>query len=162
LGWKTWWRYRALELTVALAFVASAIFFTNMIQQRLRVDIPADNWFVVNELYIPDFRVGENPTMTYDRRIKEPFLGFWVVEVEREVTDEPGRFSLECSGSGVNDYQVADYIPKNTVTWDWFIGRHCEGLRVGKYRVRGSWKMRRPDWPDKEVVAYSNIFTVSP
>ena len=147
---------------MALAFVASTAFVAGLISQKLRSDIPAENWFVVNSIYVPDYRLGENPTMTYDRAIKEPFLGFWVIELEREVEGEPGRFMLYCSGNGVNDYQVTDYIPKNTVTWQWFIGKSCTVTKPGRYRLRGSWRLRRPDWPDKNVVAYSNVFKVEP
>jgi hypothetical protein len=158
MSWNKFWRFRLMELGVAVGIVAGMAYVTDFIQQRFRADIPAENWFVVNDIYVPDFTVGGNPPMTYDRIIKEPFIGFWVVEVERE--DGGGRFILECSGSGVNDYQVADYIPKNTVTWDWFIGRHCDLTTPGRYRLRASWKMRRYDWPEKTVVAYSNVFAV--
>lgn len=155
-----WWRWRALEFTVAVAIVASTLFVIDAFQQFQRAGVPAANWFVVNEIYVPDHRRGENPTLTYDRQIKEPFLGFWVVEVERMAED--GKFTLECSGSGVNDYQVTDYIPRNAVTWSWFTGDKCESIPAGRYRIRASWRLKRPDWPDKEVIAYSNPFTVEP
>lgn len=157
-----WWRWRALELAVALAIVTCSILLTNSFQQRYRANVPADNWFAVHSIWVPDFHVGDNPTLTYDREIKEPFLGFWLIEVER--AGESGRFLAVCSGSGINDYQVVDYVPKNSMTWEWFIGRRCpDGALVpGQYRLRGSWKMKRQDWPEKVVVAYSNLFKVLP
>lgn len=156
----SWWRWRALELAVALVIVVSILVLSNAAQWRYRANVPADNWFSVYAITVPNFKVGENPIITFDRRIKEPFLGFWVIEVER--AEENGRFLAECSGSGINSYQVVDYLPKNSVTWDWFIGKRCDTLPVGEYRLRGSWTMKRDDWPEKVVVAYSNLFKVTP
>lgn len=154
----TWLRYRFVELAVASVIMASALYVTDYIQQRSRADVPAANWFTVNDIYIPDFKLGENPVMTYDRTIKEPFRGFWVIELERFLPD--GRTVLECSGSGVNDYEVTDYIPENSVSFEWFIGKRCDLIPAGKYRIRGSWKMKRDGWPDKQVIRYSNLFTI--
>lgn len=157
-GWRNFWRFRVLEFSVALMIVTSSAYLVDRVQTRLRADIPADNWFVVNQIYVPDFPVGADSTITYDRQIKEPFLGFWVVEIERQI--EGGRFVLECSGSGVNDYQVSDYIPDNAVTLSWFVGAKCAALQPGPHRLRASWKLKREEWPEKSVVAYSNIFEV--
>ena len=145
---------------MALTMLISTLYLTDYIRHRQRADVPAANWFTVNDIYVPDFAVGENPTITYDRTIKEPFRGFWVIEVERFLDD--GKSVLECTGSGVNDYEVTDYLPKNSVSFEWFIGRRCDALPPGNYRLRGSWKMKRPDWPDKQVVRYSNVFQITP
>jgi len=140
--------------------MASAIYLSDYFQQRYRADVPAANWFTVNDIYVPDFRVGENPTLVYDRTIKEPFRGFWVIEIERFLQD--GKTVLACTGSGVNDYEVTDYIPKNEVAFEWLIGRECDDLEPGSYRMRGSWLMKRYGWPDKQVVKYSNVFQIKP
>lgn len=152
-----WWRYRVIEAAVALALVSSVIYISENTQMRWRLNVPAENWFVVNAISVPDHTRGSNPEMTYDRLIKEEFQGFWVVEVQRQIPD--GRWVLECSGSGVSDYEFQDYIPNNTVTWDWFVGG-CKDVPAGTYRLRASWKMKRADWPEKDVVAYSNRFEV--
>ena len=154
-----WWRFRGIELAVAVGLFASSLYLIGYLQQRQRADVPAANWFTVNDIYIPDFKLGENPTITYDRTIKEPFEGFWVIEVERFLPD--GRTVLECSGSGTNDYEVADYIPENAVSFEWFIGKRCENFQRGKYRLRASWKMRRDGWPDKQIIRYSNVFNIT-
>lgn len=154
------WRWRMVEATIALVLLYLVIQLTGVITLRLRADVPADNWLTVNAIFVPDFKAGENPTVTYDRVVKEPFRGFWVIEVERQIED--GKFKVECSGSGINDYEVADYIPQNEVEWEWLIGHKCEHLPAGSYRLRGSWKMRRTDWPDKSVVKYSNLFQITP
>lgn len=153
----SWWRWRALEVAAAVGIFASVIYISEAQRQRSRFNVPAENWFVVNQIYVPDHARGSNPEMTYDRSIKEPFQGFWVVEVQRLIPD--GRFVLECSGSGVSDYELQDYIPNNTVTWDWFVGG-CKDVDPGTYRLRASWKMKRASWPEKDVVAYSNNFVI--
>lgn len=154
-----WWRFRVTELAVALVILTSAIYLSDYIQQRQRADVPAANWFTVNDIFIPDHKLGSNPAVTYDRTIKEPFRGFWVIELERFLAD--GRTVLECSGSGVNDYEIADYIPENSVSFEWFIGRRCDAIPPGKYRIRGSWKMKRDEWPDKQIIKYSNVFEIT-
>jgi hypothetical protein len=154
----SWWRYRAAECAVALVMVAAAVYLIDNIQARQRAGVAAQNWLTVNDIYVPDHEAGSNPEITYDRTIKEPFQGFWVVEVQRRAAD--GTFVLECSGSGINDYEPQDYIPNNIVRWSWFIGKSCSDIPAGTYRIRASWTLRRAGWPEKQLVAYSNIFRV--
>jgi len=143
------------QLAVALVLSVPLMALVDRFRQEQREIIPASAWFEVNSIYVPSFLVGENPRITYDRAVKEPFRGFWVVEVQRK-DPESNAFVLECHGSGVNDYEPADYIPQNSVTWEWFVGDKCADIPVGEYRLRVSWVMKRPNWPEKEVVAYSD------
>lgn len=153
----TWWRYRALELAVALLLSISVMYLIENISDRRKAAVAATNWFTINKIFVPNHAAGSNPIITYDRTIKIPFRGFWVIEVQRRADD--GSFTLECSGSGINDYDPADYIPNNQVRWAWFMDR-CENVTPGAYRLRASWIMRKPSWPDKQLVAYSNVFNV--
>ncbi len=153
----SWWKYRVTELVVALMATACVIYLADNISDRRKAAVAATNWFVVNKIFVPNHMANSNPIMTYDRTIKVPFRGFWVTEVQRRVED--GSFTLECSASGINDYDVGDYIPDNQVRWKWFVDR-CSVLPVGTYRLRSSWVMRKPEWPDKQFVTYSNIFNV--
>ena len=153
-----WWRYRVIEFCIGLVTFSCIMYLIGNIQQRSRESVAAGTWFVVSDIFVPDHEVGSNPEMTYDRTIKGEFQGFWVVEVQRQDTD--GSFTLECSGSGVNEYEPRDYIPNNTVRWDWFIGKSCADIPPGDYRLRASWVLRRSNWPEKTVVKYSNPFKV--
>jgi hypothetical protein len=154
----TWWRFRALEVAVGLAVTAAAFSLISNIDDQRRISVAPGAWFQVNDIFVPDMRAGEDPVMVYDRTIKEEFRGFWVTEVQRR--DAGGSFVLECTGSGINDYEPQDYIPNNAVRYSWYIGAKCADLPPGQYRLRSSWIMRRPGWPDKNLVAYSNLFTV--
>jgi hypothetical protein len=156
-----WWRLRFIELAVAVVFGSSLIYLIGNINDQRKAGISAENWFTVNKLYVPNTTAGEDPIITYDRTIKEPFRGFWVTEVQR-LDESSGAFTLECSGSGINDYEIVDYIPNNQVRWSWYVGNKCSNLTPGQYRLRSSWKMRRSSWPDKEVVVYSNLFQIRP
>lgn len=151
-------KYRFTEFTVALLFVTSSFYAIDNIQDQRKAGVSADQWFSVNDIYVPDHGQFEDTVLTYDRTIKSPFRGFWVTEVQRQMPD--GSFALECSGSGINDYEPQDYIPNNQVKWTWFVGQRCQTLPRGEYRLRASWVMRKLDWPDKQVVAYSNVFRI--
>lgn len=152
------WRFRVIEATVALVIVAAAFTVFNYVQARNRDSVAPSSWFEVNDIFVPDMRAGEDPVITYDRTAKVEFRGFWVTEVQRR--DVGGAWVLECSGSGINDYEPADFIPGNQVRWSWYIGDKCATIPPGQYRLRSSWLMRRPGWPEKATVAYSNTFTV--
>jgi hypothetical protein len=154
----SWFRYRTAEFAVALAISASAFYIIDNLQNQRKAGVSASQWFTVNDIFVPDHTSADDPIMTYDRTIKTEFRGFWVTEVQRKVDD--GSFILECSGSGINDYEPQDYIPNNQVRWSWFVGNKCQTLPAGEYRLRSSWIMRRMDWPDKQTVAYSNVFRV--
>lgn len=156
----SWVRYRVMEITVALLAVSSIIYFVDNMQQRSRDAVPAENWFRVNNIYVPDFRAGEQPNLTYDRTVVETFQGFWVVEFQR-LDPATGAFVPICSGSGINDYDPSKFIPNNIVKMEWFVGKACTDLPPGNYRLRGSWSLRRPGWPEKSLVTYSNVFRVA-
>jgi hypothetical protein len=119
--------------------------------------VPADAWFRVNEIFVPDHERGSNPSMIYDRMILEPFRGFFVVEVQQQL--ENGLWFSACSGSGMSDYEVGEAIKDSTVTWEWFILRACP-VPPGTYRLRVSWELKKLGWPSKEAVALSNVFKV--
>ena len=157
MSW-VWWKFRAMELTVALVAVCVWFFLADLRDQRSKANIASGTWFTVNKIFVPDMRVGDNPVITYDRKIREKFRGFWVTEVQRR--DHSGAFILECTGSGINDYDPEDFIPNNEVRWEWYVGEKCGRMQPGEYRIRTTWTMRRPDWPDKQVTAYSNLFRV--
>lgn len=157
-------RRRLMEVSIALLLSASVVSLSDRIRYVERVRLPPSAWFQINEVFVPDHRVGSNPKMIYDRTVRERFRGFWIVEVQRF---EPGGrdtdlFSPACSGSGISEYEPADYIPDNTVTWQWFIGRECD-VPPGQYRLRVTISMKRPGWPEKEIApVYSNMFRVKP
>lgn len=156
MTWSFWFR-RLVEVTVALTLAFMVIQLSSAIGQKQKALVPVSAWFVVNEVFVPDHEYGTNPLMVYDRSIKEDFRGFWIVEVQR--LGREGLWSNECSGSGTSDYDITDFIVGNQVKWGWFIGRPC-AVSPGDYRLRIGWTLRRLGWPEKELAAFSNTFTV--
>lgn len=156
---KTWsfWSRRLIELTAALALAFLVIQLSTAVGSRQKRLLPGTAWLVINEIYVPDHRQGENPLLIYDRLIREDFTGFWIVEVQRVQPD--GLFQHECAGFGTSQYSTDEVIADNTVSWYWLIGRPC-AVPPGDYRLRISYTMKRPGWPEKEAIAFSNIFRV--
>lgn len=158
LTWWQWTRLRLVELTVALLLASLVIEGASRGREMQRDLVPVSDWLAVNEVFVPDHPQGTDPQVIYDRTIKEPVRGFWVVEIQnREV--ENLSFT-ECSGAGVNDYETTDIIPGGTVSLSWLVGKNC-GLKPGRYRLRLSYDVTRPGWSVKSFVVLSNTFTVS-
>ena len=51
-------------------------------QEELRA-VPAEAFFVIKNVLVPDFVEGENPLIVYDRQTKKTFYGTWNVEVHQ-------------------------------------------------------------------------------
>lgn len=153
---------RSLEFLIALAVASLLILGNGAWDAQRKSWVAAEAWFRVNEVFVPDHASGSDPLMIYDRDISVPFRGSWVVSVQKE--DENKLFSVDssapdCSGSGFTHYDPEVIIPDNAVSWSWFVGKNCT-LSPGRYRMKVSWIMQRPGWPEKEIRHTSNIFTV--
>lgn len=153
----SWWKSRIIELTVAVLMASAVIQVGEIVSDRQRESVAASSWMRVNEVYVPDFRAGESPTIIYDRTVLEQFEAFWIVEVQKKT--DTGLWATVCSGSGVNSYDPTEIIENNTVTWDWYIGQPCR-VEPGRYRLRSTYTMSRPNWPAKRVFNLSNEFVV--
>lgn len=153
-----WWRFRIAELSVAICLLAAILYLRDNVQARWRSDVAPGAWLTINDIYVPDHAVNEVPEITFDRTIKAEFQGYWIVEVQRQ--DEDANFRLICTANGVRNYDPAYAIPNKTVGWQAFAAGQCQGLPAGEYRVRVTWIMRKPGWPEKTLVAYSNVFRI--
>ncbi len=161
---KTWkfWVSRAMETLIALGLAAFIITIWEYRDAEQRASIPASEWWIVNDIYVPDHEVGSNPDMIYDREILVAHRGFWVAEVQRQDPNQwKGVFFAACTGSGVNDYDVDEGIPNDTVSWEWFFGRPC-AVPPGTYRIQLTKDMTVPGYPVKQSKNYSNTFRVLP
>lgn len=154
-----WWKARFIELAVALVVVTTVIQLSGEIANRQKELLPASAWFVVNEVYVPDFIEGEYPELIYNRTIRENFNGFWIVEIQSTQQANGGLWTTVCSGSGVNEYDPAEVIPDNTVDWFWLTNTECD-MEPGVYRLKITYTMSRPGWPQKRLFVLSNTFRV--
>ena len=154
-----WWKRRTVELAVALIIAAGIIQIAGAVSWRQKELTAPNAWFVVWEIYVPDFPADKRPDLIYDREIRENFNAYWIVELQKK-TDN-GLWSTACSGNGLNEYDPSEVIPGNTVSWPWFIGDDCK-VTPGVYRLKASYSMSRPNWPEKRTSAISNEFRVTP
>ena len=153
-----WWKHRTVELVVALVISTGVVQVGGIVSWRQKELTPPNAWMTVREIYVPDFPADTRPDMIYDREIRENFNGYWIVEVQHK-TDN-GLWSTTCSGNGLNEYDPSEVIPNNTVSWPWFIGKDC-AVEPGTYRLKVSYSMTRPNWPEKRLQAISNEFKVT-
>lgn len=155
-----YWGGKLIEIMMAGAVALGLLIFLDAREKQQRDSVEASDWFVVNDIYIPDHEVGSNPLLIYDRTVIEPHRGFWVVEAQRQTVPGEARFFNECSGSGVDNYDMVDLIPEEGVRWDWFFGRDCT-VPPGTYRVEMTKDMVKPGYTSKTMLPeYSNTFTV--
>lgn len=162
MSWKTtdWWRARATELATGIVIAIGVIYFSSLAARQYRASIPPNAWIAISEIFVPDFKTGEDPLIIYDRTIRQDFPGMWVVEIQRE---QPGAlFSPACVGSGVTDYRTDVVLPDRRVSLSWFMGRDDCYLPPGRYRIRATWTIQLPEWPEKKTTYTSALFTVSP
>lgn len=155
-----YWGGKLIEITVAAAVALGLILYMEARHEAERQQVTAEDWFVVNDIYVPDHEAGSNPIMLYGREILEPHRGFWVVEAQRQVVPGEARFFNECSGSGVANYDKSDTIPEDEVTWEWFFDRPC-AVPPGIYRIEMTKDMSVEGYPVKSMrPKYSNTFRV--
>lgn len=154
------WRNRLVEVAVAMTTVYVLTAYLDQREADKRAAVPPEDWFVVEELFIPDHEVGSDPQIVYARQIRQPFRGFWVAEAQRRDDSERATgFFTQCTGSGTNDYELTDILPNDRVSWSWFFDRPCV-IPPGTYRVVVSYDMMRADYPVKRQEARSNVFRV--
>lgn len=155
-----WWRSRLFEVAAALLIAVTVIQLSGTVAERQKELLPAESWFVLNEVYIPDFEQGTNPSMIYDRVILENHDAFWIAEVQRP--NASGLWSTVCTGDGVNEYDPSEIIPNNVTDFLWYMNGSCGNLPPGSYRVKTTRTMSRPGWPQKRLFDLSNTFRVLP
>lgn len=145
--------------TLLAAIVAFGIVYAwDIIAKSAKEAEPAENWYVVRNVYVGDFEEGNTkPPVIYDREIRRPFIGDWVVEVH-----PVGRQENVCpNSSGRSHYDSNDELPAAGVTLEWYLGKPCL-IPPGQYVMVTYWTIRAPNYPDKVLTVSSNVFTVFP
>lgn len=156
-GWA-WWRSRLVETASALVIAIGVIQLSGTVAERQKALLPAESWLTVNEVFVPNFAAGTDPEIIYDRTIHENFSAFWIAEVQHP--NDNGLWTTVCTGNGVNEYDPSEVIPNNTVRLLWFTNGTCGKLRPGSYRIKTTYAMTRPGWPEKRLFVLSDTFRV--
>ena len=116
--------------------------------------IPVSDFFIA-KVEIPDMKVGENPIIVYDRKIKKNFIGTFHAEIK-----SVENIITVCAGSvsGIK-YDTTDKLDPSKVTLEWFLGKTCN-LSPGQYFIETTWTINNENWPTKYYTNTSNIFEV--
>lgn len=134
------------------------IIFTNNALKWYQNHVSPDEYFVVNQIGVPSFLVGENPKIVYDRVVKQPFDGRFVAEIQ-----DAGTLQAICTSEKAVNYTPDKKLPEGGATLNWLMYREplpeCV-LPVGSYRVNICWTIERLDLQDLRTCASSNVFRV--
>jgi len=142
------------------SMAAAAVLVTGWLiwSDAAKKEVPAETFFEVKSVSVPNFVAGDDPNMIYDRVIKKPFHATWSVEVHRVGGETDYAY---CYGSGTQFYEPKETLPKAGVTLSWFVGKDCN-LPEGQYTLQASWEIRPEGYPTKNERVTSNLFRVLP
>jgi hypothetical protein len=146
------------DLAYILVIGASLMWLTGQVQQYRRDTAPASDYFVVNQIGIPNFTLGENPVVLYDREVKQAFSGSFTAEIQ-----DAANLNVICPSTKTFNYDPAKQLPREGVTLSWLMYREplpdCKPP-VGTYRVEICWTINRIDAVPVRMCEHSNTFSV--
>ncbi len=125
------------------------------VEYQAKLDARATDWFLVRKVDIADSPEGTDPAVVYDREIRKPFEGKWIVAIIRT----SDKFKI-CNGNGESVYEPKYALPEAGVTLSWFIGKDCK-LPKGQYIAEAFWTIKPEGFPEKKMRIVSNIFEVN-
>jgi len=119
-------------------FAGSIAYNTAKARIELKELRTVDDYLVINEMEVPDHRVGEDPIVTYDRTVLDNFHALWSVDYHRlqeggEFFDVPG-----CEGRGADEYAPNEKSSKMPLSK--YSGVKCD-LEPGTYRLLTVWRI---------------------
>lgn len=154
--WSDWAIGIILALVVFVGFSeANRLYRLNTLHA-----VPAEAFFEPLQLETPDFKVGGDPILFYDRLIHQEFSADWIVEVQMIQSD--GSPIAVCTGTGTNIFQPEKQQPIGGSHLSWFLGRDDCFLGAGTYRLVANWNIERPGAAGNvSTRIQSNLFKVT-
>lgn len=140
-------------LTVAIVLPA-ALWVSMQLDNFRRFSASPSNWLEVTSIHVDDATHGETHRMQVVRSIHQPFYGEWIATI-RNVSD--GTLANTCLAEGKADYSPA----ANELTMDWWTFPTKCRPPPGVYRLDMHWRIFPPGYPQKDVRAFSNVFSVA-
>jgi hypothetical protein len=143
-------------------FLGVSLAFSMFVGIYLGIDlykssIPLTDYFEPQSIIVPDFIVGENPNIVYERVIKKDAEGSWIAEVQ---TITKSGIRAVCAGTGKSLYQPEKVLPPNGIDIEWLIGGDCE-LESGTYRIEIKWTFEIEGIGGRTITLISNVFKVT-
>ena len=123
---------------------------------------PIENVFEVQKVIVPDFTLGEDPNVVYERLISRSFVGDFIVEVKSPETNETICFN---GAKGIKYSAGEEHIPIVNLSWFLFakdLKSACPELTTGQYYLETNYTIHIEGLPDRHVVNLSNVFEVLP
>ncbi len=102
--------------------------------------VPVASYFEPVQLEIPDYKVGEDPIIFYDRIIHKEFSGNWIVELQ--LIQKDGSPIAICTATGEAIFQPEKKQPEGGTHLSWFTDKDCR-LPAGTYRAVANWTIDR-------------------
>lgn len=102
---------------------------------------PATNWVEVTRFSVPDFDPGTNPTIDYQRVIKQSVSSAWTAELRHFLDGDD--YEVVCLNSGFSELEPGRAPPPTGWTLGSFASRDCvDSLEPGVYRLYVTWELR--------------------
>lgn len=133
---------------VAMAIVGGLVSFGTAVDRYFHP--PSD--FMTVEVVVPDYVVGDDPSVQYNRTIHRHLRGVWAAEIRSLTT--PG---WQCGGTGVNLYSPNE--KQINLSLSEFIGKKCD-VKPGKYLLEVRWDFVDEDNRHAAVTYITEPFTV--
>ena len=141
---------RKAEAVIIAGFFAAALVFIGM------MFMTADRWMHVERLHVADTHTAENFPIYYEREIKRPFFGKWLVELWQVSRGIP---EAVCSASGQWNYEPN--TPNPAQDWRWLVNDGaCRPRGPGEYFARVVIDINPYSIMARRVVSESNVFRV--
>src|SRR6185503_12577049 len=146
---------------LVLAFLGYAIFLDA--RSQIYLWTPVSNVFNAH-VVVPDYNLGDNPQVQYDRTINQEFVGDFTVKLMDVKTG-----ISECYGEGRGfhyDPNTPVIVNNDTLdTLDWYMNSDCShnpNVTTGQHFLETTWTIHREGLPDKYFSVDSNIFNIYP
>lgn len=125
---------------------------------------PPRYWLVVRSIEVHDAERGACPRMSVDRAVRHPFQGQWTVNIQRPTSD--GWTTLPPIYRDVYPYDPDTALPEDLDLKWWVADPRPDAeaavcnLPPGRYRLRTTWAITRPDGSVARLEGPSAEFTV--
>jgi len=114
-----------------------------------KATISADDFMIINKVFVPDHSFYEDPVIVYDRTIFQLFHANWFVRIKQVSTN-----ATKCKGSGTSEYAPGDKVTNMTLSH--YAGVVCDLERGEQYILYTRWVQG-----EVTIRNTSNVFTVN-
>lgn len=144
-------------LGIVLAILIYSVYLD--VRGQVYLMLPSSNIFTAR-VVVPDFNIGDDPVIQYDRTINRDFLGSFTVKLENVSTG-----AIECYGEGHGYTYHANTPSPNGSKLSWFMNTDCTNdplVNTGQHFLETTWTIQVEGLPERYVTVDSNTFNIYP